>query len=91
MEKWKKEKMFPWVMTASSSQRDHRGASWRKTGRSECKSQFAPLLLAGSARGRVSDSVDVMTRLAQGGGKHTFMVAEHVVALSVCHNGFVAR
>ena len=37
------------------------------------------------------DSVDVLTRLAQGGGKHTFVVAEHVVALSVCHNGFVGR
>ena len=48
------------------------GASWRKTGRSECKSQFPPLLLAGSARGRVCDSVDELTRLAQGGGKHTF-------------------
>ena len=39
------------VMTASSSQ-GTTWASWRKTGRSECKSQFPPLLLAGSARGR---------------------------------------
>ena len=81
---------IPMVMTASSSQLTT-GASWRKTGRSECKSQFPPLLLAGSARGRACDSADVLTRLAQGGEKHTFMVAEHVVALSVCHNGFVAR
>ena len=76
---------IPLVMTASSSQ-GTTGTSWRKTGRSECKSQFPPLLLAGTARGRVCDSVDVLTCLAQG-----FMVAEHVVALSVSHNGFVAR
>ena len=63
---------IPLVMTASSSQGTTE-ASWKKTGISECKSQFPPLLLAGSARGRVCDSVDVLTRLAQGGGKHTFM------------------
>ena len=39
------------VMTASISQ-GTTGASWRKTGRSECKSQFPPRLPAGSARGR---------------------------------------